>query len=111
MASRLQKRGKRIGAKVAVAGARRQRRPGEDELQSIPGIGPAMAIDLRDLGIRRIADLVGKDPERMYRRLIALRGAHQDRCVLYVFRCAVYYASTPSPRRELLDWWRWKDPR
>jgi len=47
----------------------------------------------------------------MYRRLITLRGAHQDRCLLYVFRCAVYFASTPRPRRDLLDWWRWKDRR
>jgi pathogenicity locus Cdd1 protein len=70
-----------------------------------------MAVDLRDLGIRRVADLKGRDPERMYRRLIQLRGQHQDRCVLYVFRCAVYFASTRSPRRDLLDWWRWKDPR
>lgn len=100
-----------MGAKVAAAGIRRQRRPPRDELQTIPGIGPAMAIDLRDLGIRRVTDLKGRDPERMYQRLIALRGAHQDRCVLYVFRCAVYFASTRSPRRDLLDWWRWKDPR
>lgn len=74
-------------------------------------MGPSIARDLRDIGIRRIADLKGRDPERMYRRLISLRGAHQDRCLLYVFRCAVYFAGTPRPRRELLDWWRWKDPR
>ncbi len=100
-----------MGAKVAAAGARRQRGPSRDELRTIPGIGPAMAVDLRELGIRRVADLKGRDPERMYRRLIRLRGSHQDRCVLYVFRCAVYFASTPSPRRALLDWWNWKDPR
>jgi hypothetical protein len=80
-------------------------------LQAIPGVGPSIARDLRELGIRRVADLKGRDPERMYRRLITLRRAHQDRCLLYVFRCAVYYASTPRPRRELLDWWRWKDQR
>lgn len=80
-----------------------------DELQTIPGVGPSIARDLRDLGIRRVADLKGKDPERMYRRLITQRGEHQDRCLLYVFRCAVYYASTPNPRPQLLDWWHWKD--
>jgi len=98
-------------AKVATAGRRRQRPRAQDELQAIPGVGPSIAVDLRELGIRRVADLRGRDPERMYRRLIALRGEHQDRCLLYVFRCAVYFASTPRPRRELLDWWRWKDQR
>lgn len=44
----------------------------------------------------------------MYERLSELQGA-QDRCVLYVFRCAVYYASTPQPEPELLRWWNWKD--
>jgi hypothetical protein len=98
-------------AKIVAAGRRRQPARPTDELQLIPGVGPSIAVDLRELGIRRVADLRGRDPERMYRRLIALRGEHQDRCLLYVFRCAVYFASTPRPRRELLDWWRWKDQR
>jgi len=68
-----------------------------------------MAQDLRDLGIHRVAQLRGQDPERLYRRLIALRGVYQDRCVLYVFRCAVYFASTARPRAALLRWWNWKD--
>ena len=89
----------------------RQSSRGRDELQTIPGVGPSIAVDLAALGIRRVADLKGRDPERLYRRLIALRGEHQDRCLLYVFRCAVYFASPARPRRELLDWWRWKDQR
>ncbi len=109
MASILPRRRKRNGPKVAAARAPRQRGRARDPLQEIPGIGPSLAVDLRDLGIRRVADLRGKDPERLYQRLIALRGAHQDRCVLYVFRCAVYYASTKRPRPELLLWWNWKD--
>jgi len=69
-----------------------------------------MAKDLRDLGVHRMAQLRGRSPEQMYRRLIALRGEYQDRCVLYVFRCAVYYAETPRPKADLLKWWNWKDP-
>lgn len=82
-----------------------------DELRGIRGVGPSIARDLHDLGIHRVADLRGRDPEQLYRRLIRLRGQHQDRCLLYVFRCAVYFANTARPRRELLDWWCWKDPR
>jgi hypothetical protein len=32
-----------------------------------------------------------------------------DRCVLYVFRCAVYYANNKTHDPELLKWWNWKD--
>jgi hypothetical protein len=45
----------------------------------------------------------------MYERLTALRGRHVDRCVLYVFRCAVHCAGTPDPAPGARDWWRWKD--
>ncbi len=80
-----------------------------DELQTIPGVGPSLAQDLRDLGIQRVAELRGQDPEGLYTRLIAQRGVHQDRCVLYVFRCAVYFAETPQPDPDRLKWWHWKD--
>jgi hypothetical protein len=79
------------------------------ELQQIPGVGKAVARDLWDLGMRRVADLEGRDPEDLYVRLCALRGAHIDRCMLYTFRCAVYYASETAPDPELLKWWNWKD--
>lgn len=83
--------------------------PAGDELQSIPGVGPSIAKDLRDLDVRRVADLKGKDPEVLYDRLCLQRGVHQDRCLLYVFRCAVYFASTSRPNAEKLKWWNWKD--
>jgi hypothetical protein len=79
------------------------------ELRGIPGVGPSIARDLLDLGIRRVADLRGRDPQAMYERLCALHGAHVDRCMLYVFRCAVYFAETPDPDPELTLWWSWKD--
>jgi len=80
-----------------------------DELQTIPGVGPSIAKDLRELGIRRVADLRGRDPERLYARSNAIRGVRQDPCLLYVFRCAVYFASTKRPKPSLLKWWNWKD--
>ena len=79
-------------------------------LQIIPGIGPSMARDLIDLGFSEPSELRGQDPERMYADLCELRGQHIDRCVLYVFRCAVYFASNDRHDPELLKWWRWKDP-
>jgi hypothetical protein len=79
------------------------------DLQRIPGIGPSMARDLLDLGYDQVEDLDGQDPQEMYDRLKALRGGYMDRCVLYVFRCAVYFAENSEHDPELLKWWNWKD--
>src|SRR6476620_2640760 len=81
------------------------------ELRRIPGIGPSLARDLIDLGITKVSALRGRDPEKLYQRLCDLRGVHQDRCVLYTFRCAVYFASEPQPDPERLKWWNWKDQK
>lgn len=87
------------------------RRPATDSLETIPGIGPSLARDLRDLGMKRPSCLKGEDPEKLYRKLGKLRGTPIDRCVLYAFRCAVYYANTKRPDPEKLRWWHWKDRR
>lgn len=80
----------------------------ERDLRRIPGVGRAMAGDLFALGIHRVTDLVGADPQDLYDRLCVLTAAHQDRCVLYVFRCAVYFASHTEHDPALLKWWNWK---
>ena len=79
------------------------------ELRAIPGVGPATEGDLRALGVRQVSDLVGADPEALYTRLCVHQGAHVDRCMLYVFRCAVYFAENRDPDPGLLRWWAWKD--
>ena len=79
------------------------------ELQEIPGVGPSIARDLTDLGVRGLSGLRGQSPEKMFADLSRLRGAPVDRCVLYVFRCAVYFASTERRDPRLLKWWNWKD--
>lgn len=85
-----------------------ERLPPVDDLRRIPGVGPSIAADLRRLGFRQVRDLRGADPEAMYQRLCRLTGERQDPCVLYVFRCAVYFASRTRHRPELLKWWNWK---
>ena len=79
------------------------------ELRRIPGVGPSLAQDLLSLGISRVAQLRRKNPERLYRQLEEKVGAHVDRCVLYVFRCAIYFAESERPDPRLLKWWNWKD--
>jgi len=78
-------------------------------LQVIPGVGPSLARDLLRLGFHEPEDLRRADPQAMYERLMDLEGHHVDRCVLYVFRCAVYFAETAKPDPEKLKWWNWKD--
>ena len=81
------------------------------DLMIIPGVGRKIAADLVGLGIRSVADLKGRDPEELYGALCAQAGMRIDRCMLYVFRCAVYYASTERHDPKLLKWWNWKDDR
>lgn len=79
------------------------------ELQKIPGVGISIANDLMEIGIASITSLADKNPEELYRQSNEKRGMIQDRCLLYVFRCAVYYASEKHHNGEKLKWWNWKD--
>lgn len=79
------------------------------DLARIPGVGPSIASDLYSLGIREVSDLRGGNPEFLYSELCRKMGQHVDLCLLYVFRCAVYFASESKHDPELLKWWNWKD--
>ena len=81
----------------------------KDELEQIPGVGKSIARDLHQIGIKSVEQLEGKDPEVLYRKLCSFKASPVDRCMLYVLRCAVYYASSEDPDPELLNWWNWKD--
>ncbi len=76
----------------------------------LPGVGVSIAQDLRDLGIQKPIDLVGKDPNALYEQWQENSGI-PERCMLYVFRCVVYVMNTPSQELEpdLMKWWKWKD--
>ena len=81
------------------------------DLQRIPGVGKSLAQDLYDLGYHTVADLKNQNAEKLYSDLEVLRGQPMDPCVLYTFRCAVYFASTSEHDSELLKWWNWKNRR
>ena len=83
----------------------------KNELLKIPGVGKSIASDLVDLGIKRIEELKGRNPEKLYEDFCILRGQKIDRCMLYVFRCAVYFASNTEHDPEKLKWWNWKDKK
>lgn len=80
------------------------------DLMVIPGIGKSIAEDLTDIGISSVADLKGKNPEKLYDASNKFAGTVQDRCLLYVFRCAVYFAEGGRDSKKL-KWWNWKDSK
>lgn len=82
----------------------------------IPGVGKPIAKDLMHLGfnpiaIGSVADLKGQHAETLYVLHNDLRGEVQDICMLYTFRCAIYFAETPPAKQEIekLKWWHWMD--
>jgi len=81
------------------------------ELTKIPGVGKSIANDLLNIGITKITDLKGKDPQTLFDLSNQFAGCVQDKCLLYVFKCAVYFAETPEDEQdnEKLKWWNWKD--
>jgi hypothetical protein len=81
------------------------------EFQEIPSVGKACALDLWNIGIRNIAELKGKNPAVLYDKLNTISGVTHDICMLYTFRCIVYYATESNHEKEKLNWWYWKDKR
>ena len=83
------------------------------ELMQIPGVGKSVASNLWHIGIRKVEDLRNRDPQQLFDNSNRFTGTIQDRCLLYTFRCAVYYASTDKRRQqpEKLKWWNWTDDK
>ena len=81
------------------------------DLEQIPGIGKSIAQDLRDIGIGSVDELKGKKADQLYKKVCDFKASPVDRCMLYVLRCAVYYASNTDHNPKLLKWWNWKDKK
>ena len=81
---------------------------GPAELFGLAGKTEAAGV-LVSMGIHTVSDLKGRDPQALFDQLCELTRVKQDRCVLYTFRCAVYYASNSRHDPEKLKWWNWMD--
>lgn len=76
-------------------------------LEQLPNIGPALAADLRLIGIRTPADLRGKEAFVLYRQLCTATGQRQDPCVLDTFMAAIdFMGGAPAA-----PWWRYTPHR
>lgn len=76
-------------------------------LEQLPNIGPAMAGDLRRMGIERPAQLQGEDAFALYQRLSQLTGKRQDPCVLDTFLAATAFMRGEPPA----PWWHYTPQR
>ncbi len=76
-------------------------------LEAIPNVGPAVAADLRQLGIRVPADLAGLDPYVLYQQLCNQTGKIHDPCLLDTFIAITRFMSGEAP----LPWWRYTSER
>jgi len=81
------------------------------QLKDLVSIGPAMLEDFELLGIRSVAQLRRRNPQRMYRELCQIRKAVIDPCCLDVFVAAVAQAKDPNLPVEQRQWWYWSKQR
>jgi hypothetical protein len=85
------------------------KRSSSKDLEQIPGVGKNIAQDIANIGIHSVGQLKDQNPEKLYQKLCDFKASPVDRCMLYVLRCAVYYASNTEHNPQLLKWWNWKD--
>lgn len=76
-------------------------------LTDLPNIGPALAADLRLLGIETPQQLIGSDGFDLYRRLCEITQVRHDPCVLDTFlSIADFMAGNPAT-----PWWHYTAER
>lgn len=79
------------------------------DLRTIPNIGKKTKQALLNIGITCVEDLIGQNPEELYKKDCEKKGFQEDKCELYLFRMIVYYAENETHDAEKLKWWYWKD--
>jgi hypothetical protein len=76
-------------------------------LEQLPNVGPAMAADLRRLGIHTPQSLKGRDGLQLYHALCEATGQRHDPCVLDTLLAVVdfMHGAPPAP------WWAYTAQR
>jgi hypothetical protein len=94
---------RRKASKARPAGTRRE----IARLGDIPNVGPAVAADLRRLGITSPGELPGRDPYAMYDEWCRITGQRHDPCLLDTFIAAVRFMAG-EPKKP---WWKYTPER
>jgi hypothetical protein len=97
-----------VNVSVGVTKSMATGRAGETSaLEDLPNVGQAIASDLRTLGIRRPAQLRGRDPYALYDHLNRVTGTRHDPCVLDIFIAAVRFVDEGRAK----PWWTYTAER
>ena len=99
-----------IGARVSPSTVKSPKAPSAgscQRLEDLPNIGPAMAADLRAMGITHPRELAHRDAFVLYQSLCALSGKRQDPCVLDTFMAATDFMRGAAPA----PWWSYTAQR
>jgi hypothetical protein len=81
------------------------------KLRDLISVGPATVKDFHLLGVRSVAELARRSPERMYAQLERVAPQYADICVLDTFRAAVAQARNPRLPADQCQWWWWSARR
>ena len=57
----------------------------------------------------QVSNFILQSTEELYLQDCLYKGFQEDKCQLYVFRLAVYFAEHETHEAEKLKWWYWKD--
>ncbi len=76
-------------------------------LEQLPNVGPALAADLRLIGVLAPRDLRGRDPFVLYQSLCAVTGQRQDPCVLDTFMAVTEFMRGA----QAAPWWAYTAQR
>jgi hypothetical protein len=76
-------------------------------LEQLPNVGKATAGDFRTLGIETPAQLIGRDPYRLYDELCSRTAKRHDPCMIDIFIAAVRFMEG-APETP---WWKYTPER
>ena len=102
--------GRQSGPRVRPTAVKSPKSPSAgscQRLEDLPNIGPAMAADLRAMGITHPRELAHRDAFVLYQSLCALSGKRQDPCVLDTFMAATDFMRGAAPA----PWWSYTAQR
>ena len=78
-----------------------------ERLEQLPNVGPAIAADLRRIGVRHPRELATRDAFELYQALCRASGRRQDPCVLDTFLAATDFMRGAPAR----PWWAYTAER
>jgi len=93
--------------KHEVSSGAEEREEAVVRLREIPNVGLKMGATLLKLGVVRLQEAAGRDPDEMYEELCAMDAKRHDPCVRDVFAAVVSQAEGHPAR----SWWEFAPER